>query len=67
VTATGDGSAIDVPAREHGWAIAHWAVARAHALGIEEVAFGGRAWAVGSGRWEDGTASRGTVRLTVGR
>jgi hypothetical protein len=63
VTATGDGSAIDIPAREHGWAIAHWAVARADALGIDQVAFDGRAWAAGNGRWEEGTAPRGTVRL----
>jgi hypothetical protein len=61
----GDGTVVDVPAGSRGWAIAHWAVARADALGIAEVAFDGRAWTAGSGDWQRATAPRGTVRLTV--
>ncbi|MCM2411926.1 hypothetical protein [Streptomyces sp. RKAG290] len=44
---SGDGSAP-----QHGWELAHWAVAQSEALGIDEVAYGGRVWDAGSG-WRD--------------
>ncbi|MEU2025693.1 hypothetical protein ABZ565_26595 [Streptomyces sp. NPDC016469] len=34
---------------QRGWELAHWAVAQSEALGIDEVAYGGRVWAAGSG------------------
>ncbi|WP_443064277.1 hypothetical protein [Streptomyces sp. NBC_00525] len=36
-----------VPRR--GWELAHWAVAQSEALGIDEVAYGGRVWKAGEG------------------
>ncbi|MEU2251242.1 hypothetical protein [Streptomyces sp. NPDC019224] len=34
---------------QRGWELAHWAVAQSEALGIDEVTYGGRVWAAGSG------------------
>ncbi|WUT01335.1 hypothetical protein OHA46_21315 [Streptomyces sp. NBC_00708] len=60
-----------VPRR--GWELAHWAVAQSEALGIDEVAYGGRRWAAGSG-WstereapERGTSDTDEVRLRLVR
>ncbi|MFE7628079.1 hypothetical protein [Streptomyces sp. NPDC057509] len=36
-------------APQRGWELAHWAVAQSEALGIDQVAYGGRVWTAGSG------------------
>ncbi|WOX22229.1 hypothetical protein [Streptomyces solicathayae] len=59
-----------VPAEQRGWELAHWAVARAEALRIDEVAYAGRVWRAGdmSGAWAKASAgdtSPGTVRIRV--
>ncbi|WP_406290862.1 hypothetical protein [Streptomyces sp. NBC_00209] len=43
---------------QRGWELAHWAVAQSEALGIDEVAYGGRVWAAGSGWRTEREASR---------
>ncbi|MGW2475525.1 hypothetical protein [Streptomyces sp. NPDC001665] len=43
---------------QRGWELAHWAVAQSEALGIDRVAYGGRAWAAGSGWHTEREASR---------
>ncbi|MFC8533801.1 hypothetical protein ACFUJY_07580 [Streptomyces sp. NPDC057249] len=43
---------------QRGWELAHWAVAESEALGIDEVAYGGRVWAAGSGWRTEREASR---------
>lgn len=60
-------------APQRGWELAHWAVAQSEALGIDEVAYGGRVWAAGSGwRTERGASERtaadtGGVRMRLVR
>ncbi|MGQ4490043.1 hypothetical protein ACN6LM_000472 [Streptomyces sp. SAS_281] len=43
---------------QRGWELAHWAVAQSEALGIDQVAYGGRVWAAGSGWHTEREASR---------
>ncbi|NEC07459.1 hypothetical protein G3I26_19565, partial [Streptomyces sp. SID7909] len=43
---------------QRGWELAHWAVAQSEALGIEQVAYGGRVWAAGSGWHTEREASK---------
>ncbi|WTI78554.1 hypothetical protein OG242_21685 [Streptomyces sp. NBC_00727] len=43
---------------QRGWELAHWAVAQSEALGIDEVAYGGRTWAAGSGWHTEREASK---------
>ncbi|SEC64740.1 hypothetical protein SAMN05216483_2113 [Streptomyces sp. 2131.1] len=43
---------------QRGWELAHWAVAQSEALGIDEVAYGGRVWAAGSGWHTEREASK---------
>ena len=43
---------------QRGWELAHWAVAQSEALGIDEVAYGGRVWAAGSGWHTERAAPR---------
>ncbi|MFF8830266.1 hypothetical protein [Streptomyces sp. NPDC015131] len=55
-----------------GWELAQWAVARADALGLAEVAYAGRVWSAADaeGGWrpaEDGSAPADTVRIRVAR
>ncbi|MFE9258816.1 hypothetical protein [Streptomyces sp. NPDC006879] len=56
---------------ERGWAVAHWAVARASVLHVERVSFGGRVWQAGKnqGRWKTGAPAGppagDRVRITV--
>ncbi|MGW5674493.1 hypothetical protein ACWEV4_05325 [Streptomyces sp. NPDC003860] len=56
---------------QRGWELAHWAVARAEELGIEEVAFGGRVWRAGDAAegWRKdgpgGSAPSGADRVTA--
>ncbi|MFD7867825.1 hypothetical protein [Streptomyces sp. NPDC059783] len=57
-------------APQHGWELAHWAVAQSEALGIDEVAYAGRRWTSESGwrteRAKNGTASdSATVRMRL--
>lgn len=47
-------------APQRGWELAHWAVARSEALGIDEVAYGGRVWTAGSGWRTEREASKRT-------
>ncbi|MGW2590486.1 hypothetical protein ACWCXC_09470 [Streptomyces sp. NPDC001515] len=59
-------------APQHGWELAHWAVAQSEALGIDEVAYAGRQWTSESGwrteRAEGGKASgTTTVRMRLVR
>ncbi|NED79463.1 hypothetical protein G3I76_05055, partial [Streptomyces sp. SID11233] len=71
--ATAQGS-LSVPVRsggaategvpQHGWELAHWAVAQSEVLGIDEVAYAGRVWKAGSGwRTESGKAGTTEVRM----
>ncbi|MGX1881072.1 heavy metal transporter [Streptomyces sp. NPDC055287] len=52
-----------------GWELAHWAVAHAAALHIEEVAYAGRVWTTGNSgmAWQSGNARNGSgeVRITT--
>ncbi|WNI26886.1 hypothetical protein [Streptomyces sp. ITFR-16] len=48
-------------APQHGWELAHWAVAQSEALGVEEVAYAGRVWRAGSG-WRDQSGGGGESR-----
>lgn len=43
------GGSGDGGAPQHGWELAHWAVAQSEALGIDEVAYAGQVWDAGSG------------------
>ncbi|MGW1127312.1 hypothetical protein [Streptomyces sp. NPDC002526] len=43
---------------QRGWELAHWAVAQSEALGIDQVAYGGRVWAAGSGWRTEREASK---------
>ncbi|MCG7528545.1 hypothetical protein MHW47_29400, partial [Streptomyces sp. OfavH-34-F] len=58
---------------QRGWELAHWAVAQSEALGIDEVAYGGRVWAAGEGWRTDRETARlrasdtGEVRLRLVR
>ncbi|MFD4031708.1 hypothetical protein ACFWVP_14590 [Streptomyces sp. NPDC058637] len=56
----------DEEAARRGWELAHWAVARADALRIDEVSYAGRIWTADTGwrteRKESGTA---TVRMRL--
>ncbi|MFJ4499006.1 hypothetical protein [Streptomyces sp. NPDC088864] len=80
----GGADALTVPVRadrraerdgvpQRGWELAHWAVAQSEALGIDEVAYGGRVWAAGEGWRTDREAARlrasdtGEVRLRLVR
>ncbi len=40
----GDRVVVPAPGEPTGWAVAHWAVAQADALGVAEVSFDGRSW-----------------------
>ncbi|MBT2398145.1 heavy metal transporter [Streptomyces sp. ISL-100] len=53
-----------------GWELAHWAVAHAAELHIEEVAYAGRVWATGdsgdSGQpWQSGNAQNGSAEVRI--
>lgn len=66
-------STVSVPVRSEdeatsrrGWELAHWAVARAGALRIEEVSYDGRIWTSDTGwRTERGESATGTVRMRL--
>ena len=71
-------SVPDAPAarggqRQHGWGLAHWAVANASALHIKRVSYAGRVWIAGNTRseWRAETSSSrnstGEVRVVTGR
>ncbi|UPO75690.1 hypothetical protein [Arthrobacter sp. Helios] len=50
---------------EYGWSLAHWAVANARALGINEVSYDSRTWSRGSGEWTGSDASDSQVAIHV--
>ncbi|MFB8027511.1 hypothetical protein ACFQ6U_33815 [Streptomyces sp. NPDC056465] len=65
---------VPVPADEgatsrRGWELAHWAVARAGTLRIDEVSYAGKVWTSGTGwrteRAEGGTSPAHTVRMRL--
>ncbi|MFE5108978.1 hypothetical protein [Streptomyces sp. NPDC056663] len=49
---------------QRGWELAHWAVAQAEALDIDEVAYAGRVWKAGSG-WRTERAESGTTEVRI--
>lgn len=49
---------------QRGWELAHWAVAQAEALDIDEVAYAGRVWKAGSG-WRTERAESGTAEVRI--
>ncbi|WP_406454465.1 hypothetical protein OG782_24795 [Streptomyces sp. NBC_00876] len=51
-------------ARQHGWALAHWAVAQSEALGIDEVAYAGLVWEPESG-WRTERKESGTTEVRM--
>ncbi|WP_326605630.1 hypothetical protein OG930_26865 [Streptomyces sp. NBC_01799] len=55
----GDGGTV-----QRGWELAHWAVAQAEALDIDEVAYAGRVWKAGSG-WRTERAESGTAEVRM--
>ncbi|WP_196837249.1 hypothetical protein [Zhihengliuella flava] len=57
-------SSNDVTQRT-GWSIAQWAVASAHSLDIESVAFGGLIWNRAENAWVQGTTTDGHVIITA--
>ncbi|WP_318242028.1 hypothetical protein [Arthrobacter gallicola] len=50
---------------EYGWSLAHWAVANARALGINEVSYDSRTWSRGTGEWAGSDASASQVAVHV--
>lgn len=50
---------------QRGWELAHWAVAQSEALGIDEVAYGGKKWDAGSG-WRTERKDSGTTTVRIG-
>ncbi|MEW2485864.1 hypothetical protein [Streptomyces sp. NPDC048411] len=56
---TGDGGGA-----QRGWELAHWAVAQAESLGIEEVAYAGRVWRTGSD-WRTDREESGTTQVRI--
>nr|WTB33471.1 hypothetical protein OG781_31875 [Streptomyces sp. NBC_00830] len=49
---------------QRGWELAHWAVAQAEALDIDEVSYAGRVWKAGSG-WRTERAESGTTEVRM--
>ncbi|WP_392672391.1 hypothetical protein [Streptomyces sp. LN785] len=58
--AAGDGGRV-----RRGWELAHWAVAQAETLGIEEVGYAGQVWQAGSG-WRTERKESGTTQVRIG-
>lgn len=50
-------------APQHGWELAHWAVAQSEALGVDEVTYAGRTWRAGSG-WRKQSGEGGARAFT---
>ncbi|MEU9555903.1 heavy metal transporter [Streptomyces fumanus] len=76
----GRGAESGREARRRGWQLAHWAVANASALGIEQVSYAGREWtagttgtrwrtvpATGSGGAQGAERDTGAVRIVTAR
>ncbi|MEV7234010.1 hypothetical protein AB0N06_08445 [Streptomyces sp. NPDC051020] len=49
---------------QRGWELAHWAVAQAESLGIDEVAYAGRVWNTGSG-WRTDREESSTTQVRI--
>ncbi|MFJ6939379.1 hypothetical protein [Streptomyces sp. NPDC101132] len=66
-SAPGAPLSVTVPSERRGWAVAHWAVARAAELRLDRVEFDGKVWTAGrhGGTWRAGTAPRDEILLTV--
>ncbi|MBT2489255.1 heavy metal transporter [Streptomyces sp. ISL-96] len=63
-------AAGDTAGDRRGWELAHWAVAHASELRIEEVAYAGRVWATGdsgdSGQtWQSGNAQNASAEVRI--
>lgn len=58
------GGSGDGGAPQHGWELAHWAVAQSEALGIDEVAYAGRVWDAGSG-WRTDRKETSTTEVRM--
>ncbi|MET9729868.1 heavy metal transporter [Streptomyces sp. NPDC006458] len=58
---------VPVEGREHGWQVAHWAVANASALRVERVSYGGREWTAGTtdSEWRPSAAASDAVRIVT--
>lgn len=52
-------------AGDYGWSLAHWAVANANLLGINEVSFDSRTWSRGTGEWTESGASDSQIAIHV--
>lgn len=63
---SGTGKAARSTVRQRGWQLAHWAVANASALHIENVSYAGRRWTAGNtdSVWRPVGAENGTVKGT---
>ena len=49
----------------YGWSLAHWAVANAAALGINEVSYDSKTWTRGSGEWTASDAPDSQVAIHI--
>lgn len=59
---------LSAPDRRRGWELAHWAVAHATSLGMEQIAYDGRVWSAEKGDegWRTGGGTgRSEVRLSL--
>lgn len=63
---SGTGKAAGSTVRQHGWQLAHWAVANASALHIENVSYAGRRWTAGNtdSQWRPVGTENGPVKGT---
>lgn len=58
------GAAAESGVPQHGWELAHWAVAQSEGLGIDEVAYAGQVWKAGSG-WRTESRKTGTTEVRM--
>jgi hypothetical protein len=58
ITGTAGATSVTAPVtdRQHGWAVAHWAVANAQEYGIDSVTYAGQTW-TRAGSWSAATTS----------
>ncbi|WP_307797833.1 hypothetical protein [Streptomyces laculatispora] len=58
------GASEEGGAPQHGWELAHWAVAQSEVLGIDEVAYAGRVWDAASG-WRTESRKPGSTEVRM--
>lgn len=56
---------VDSVDTQHGWAVAHWAVANANEYGIDSVTFSGQTWTRSSGTWSEAKSADAVGSPTV--